>query len=134
MDWGWVGNEGGPDRRIGHEYDSALLLGQALEAKIGVMEWTCLKQEYGLMDGMISGVSRVHRLSVLLITLGFSWRLNFLYKRLAPTGAVPCSLFPTSTMSSPTPSHSPMLALQEVKELSKQLKIARKRQEAEHAA
>ena len=78
LDQCWVGNEGRLDWRIGHGYDSALLLGQALEAEIGVMEWTCLKREYGLMDGMIGKASGVHRLSVLLITLEFSWRLNFL--------------------------------------------------------
>ena len=76
MDRGWVGNECGPDWRIGHGYDSALPLGQALEAKIGVMEWTCLKQGYGLMDGAIGEVSRVHRLSDLLIASGFGRRLN----------------------------------------------------------
>ena len=37
-------------------------------------------------------------------------------------------------MSSPTPSCSPTPASRDVKELSKQLEIARKRQEAEHAA
>ena len=42
MDRGWVGNECGLDRRIGHGYDSALPLGRALEAEIGVMERTCL--------------------------------------------------------------------------------------------
>ena len=77
MDWGWVGNECGLDRRIGHGYDSALLLGRALEAEIGVMEWTCLTWGYGLMDGVISEASGVHRLSGLLITSGFSQRLNF---------------------------------------------------------
>ena len=102
LDWGWVGNEGGLDWRIGHGYDSALPLGQALKAEIGVMEHTCLKQGYGLMDGTISEVSGVHRLSVLLIALEFSQTLNFLYKRLASTRVAPCSLFHTSTMSSLT--------------------------------
>ena len=83
------------------------------------MEWTCLKQGYGLMDGAIGEVSRVHRLSVLLIISGFSQRLNFFYKRLAPTGVAPCSFFLISTMSSLTPSCSPTLALCDVKELSK---------------
>ena len=96
MDQGWVGNECGPDRRIRHGYDSALPLGQALEAKIGVMEWPCLKQGYGLMDGVISEASGVRRLSGLLIASGFGRRLNLFYKRLAPTGVAPCSFFPSS--------------------------------------
>ena len=94
MDRGWVGNECGTDRRIGHRYDSAPLLGRALEAKIGVMERTCLKWKYGLMDGAIGKASGVHQLSVLLIISGFGQRLNFFYKRLAPTGVAPCSFFP----------------------------------------
>ena len=44
MDRGWVGNGCGLNRRIGHGYDSALPLGRALEAEIGVMERTCLKR------------------------------------------------------------------------------------------
>ena len=76
IDQGWVGNECGPDRRIRHGYDSALLLGQALEAEIGVMERTCLKREYGLMDGAIGKVSGVRRLSDLLITSGFGWSIR----------------------------------------------------------
>ena len=44
------------------------------------------------------------------------------------------SSFLISTMSSPTPSRSPTPASRDVEELSKQLEIARKRQEAEHAA
>ena len=44
------------------------------------------------------------------------------------------SSFLISTMSSLTPSRSPMLASRDVEELSKQLEIARKRQEAECAA
>ena len=131
LDRGWVRNEGGPDWRIGHGYDSALPLGQALEAKTGAMERTCLKWGYGLMDGAIGKASGVRQLSVLLIISGFSQRLNFFYKWLAPTGVVPCSFFLISTMSSPTPSCSPMPGLHNVEELSKQLKIARKRQEAE---
>ena len=94
IDRGWVGNECGLDQRIGHGYDSALPLGRALEAEIGVMEWTCLKWGYGLMDGAISEASRVRWLSGLLITSGFGRRLNFFYKRLVPTGVVPCSFFP----------------------------------------
>ena len=63
MDRGWVGNRCRPNQRIGHGYDSALPLGQALEAKIGVMERTCLKWGYGLMDGVIGEASGVRRLS-----------------------------------------------------------------------
>ena len=44
------------------------------------------------------------------------------------------SSFLISTMSSLTPSCSPTPASRNVEELSKQLEIARKRQEAEHAA
>ena len=44
------------------------------------------------------------------------------------------SFFLISTMSSPTPSHSPTPASRDVEELSKQLEIARKRQEAERVA
>ena len=84
------------------------------------------------MDGVIGEVSRVRRLSVLLIALGFSQRLNFFYKRLVPTGVAPCSSFPTSIMSSLTLSHSPMPVLHNVEELSKQLEIARRREEAGH--
>ena len=70
MGQGWVRNKCGPDRRIGHGYDSALPLGQALEAEIGVMERTCLKREYGLMDGAIDEASGVHRLSVFVDHIG----------------------------------------------------------------
>ena len=94
IDQGWVGNECGPGRRIGHGYDSALPLGRALKAEIGVMERTCLKRGYGLMDGVIGEASRVRRLSDLLIALGFGRRLNFFYKRSVPTGVVPCFFFP----------------------------------------
>ena len=94
MDRGWVGNECGPDRRVGHGYDSALLLGRALEAEIGVMERTCLKRGYGLMDGAIGEASGVRQLSDLLIALGFSRRLNYFYKRSAPTRVAPCFFFP----------------------------------------
>ena len=44
------------------------------------------------------------------------------------------SFFLISTMSGPTLSCSPTLASRDVEELSKQLKIARKRQEAECVA
>ena len=103
MDQDWVRNKGGPDRRIVHGYDSALLLGRALKAKIGVMWWTCLKWGYGLMGGVIGEVSGVHWLSVLLIALGFSQRLNFFYKRLVPTGVAPCSFFPHLHHVQPNP-------------------------------
>ena len=93
MGQGWVRNKCGPDRRIGHGYDSALPLGRALEAEIGVMERTCLKRGYGLMDGAIGEVSGVCRLSDLLIASGFGRRLNFFYKRSAPTGVAPCFFF-----------------------------------------
>ena len=94
MDRGRVGNECRLDRRIGHGYDSALPLGRALEAEIGVMERTCLKRGYGLMDGAIGEASGVCRLSDLLIASGFGRRLNFFYKRSAPTGVAPCFFFP----------------------------------------
>ena len=105
MDQGWVRNECGLDWRIGHGY--------------------------GLMDGVIGKARGVCQLSVLLIASGFGQRLNFPYERLVPTGVVPCSLFSTSTMSSLTLSRSPMPASCNVEELSKKLKIAKKRQEAE---
>ena len=107
MDQGWVGNECGPDWRIRHGYDSALPLGRALEAEIGVMEWTCLKRGYGLMDGVISEASGVHRLSDLLIASGFGQRLNFFYKRSAPTGVAPCFLFPHLYHVQPDPDPFP---------------------------
>ena len=44
------------------------------------------------------------------------------------------SFFLISTISSPTPSCSPTPASRDIEELSKQLEIARKRQEAERAA
>ena len=94
MDRGWVGNGCGPNRRIGHGYDSALPLGRALEAEIGVMERTCLKRGYGRMDGVIGEASGVRWLSDLLIASGFGRRLNFFYERLAPTGVAPCFFFP----------------------------------------
>ena len=59
-----------------------------------MVERTCLKQGYGLMGGAIGEVSGVRQLSVLLITSGFSLRLNFFYKRLVPTRVAPCSFFP----------------------------------------
>ena len=131
MERSWVGKECGTDRRIGHGYDSALPLGPALKAKIGVMEQTRLKWGYGLMDVVIGEASGVRQLSVLLIV---SETELFFYKRLAPTGVVPCSFLPTPTMSSLTLSYSPMPASRDVEELSKQLKITRKRQEAECTA
>ena len=129
MDRGWVRNGCGPNLRIRHGYDSALPLGRALEAEIGVMEQICLKRGYGLMDGAIGEASRVRRLSDLLIASGFGRRLNFFYKRSAPTGVAPCFFFPHLYHVQPDPIPFP-----DVEELSKQLKIARKRQEAEHAA
>ena len=63
MDRGWVGNGCGPNWRIGHGYDSALPLGRALEAEIGVMERTCLKRGYGLVRGASGEASEVRRLS-----------------------------------------------------------------------
>ena len=54
--------------------------------------------------------------------------------KLVPTGAATCSLSPTSTISSLILSCSPMLASRDVEELSKQLEIARKRQEVERMA
>ena len=73
MDQGWVGNKCRAGQRIGHGYDSALPLGQALKAKVGVMEQTCLKWGYGLMDGVIGEASGVHWLSVLLIVYIRIW-------------------------------------------------------------
>ena len=111
MDWGWVRNECRPDWRIGDGYDSALPLGQALEAEIGVMEQTCLKREYGLMDGAISEASRVRQLSDLLIASGFGRRLKFFYKRLVPTRVAPCFFFPHLYHVQPDPGLFPYAGL-----------------------